>query len=90
LGRLLPRGLRAHARAVRRARVHARIPAGLLYGQRRADIPGFAWFDRAAAREVRMDRSDDARAVEAALRERSEGLRAAARRPSASSPAARR
>ncbi|HEY3452163.1 MAG TPA: alkaline phosphatase family protein [Myxococcales bacterium] len=48
--------------------------AGLLYGQRRADIPGFTWFDRERRREVRMDSADDAREVEASLQARNEGL----------------
>jgi len=41
--------------------------AGLLYGVRDPDIPGFLWYDRATRKEVRMDRADDAAAVEARL-----------------------
>lgn len=37
--------------------------AGLLYGHR-AGVPGFAWFDRALGRVVRMDLADDVLAVE--------------------------
>lgn len=48
--------------------------AGLLYGERNPDIPGFIWFDRARRREMRMDRSEDAHAVEAVLQAKSEGL----------------
>ncbi|MBI5542971.1 MAG: alkaline phosphatase family protein [Deltaproteobacteria bacterium] len=48
--------------------------AGLLYGERRPDIPGFIWFDRERRREMRMDQSEDARRVEAGLQAHSEGL----------------
>ncbi len=37
--------------------------AGLLYGGR-GGVPGFAWFDRALGRTVRMDLADDVEAVE--------------------------
>jgi hypothetical protein len=37
--------------------------AGLLYGDR-GDLPGFAWFDRALGRQVRMDLAEDVSAVE--------------------------
>jgi hypothetical protein len=37
--------------------------AGLLYGVT-PDIPGYTWFDKRRGREMRMDRSVDARAVE--------------------------
>src|SRR5262249_30309895 len=40
--------------------------AGLLYGVQH-DIPGYTWFDKRRGREVRMDRSADARALEAEL-----------------------
>ena len=40
--------------------------AGLLYGVQ-PDIPGYTWFDKRRGREVRMDRSDDARALEEEL-----------------------
>jgi hypothetical protein len=41
--------------------------AGLLYGAR-GDLPGFAWFDRALGRQVRMDLAEDVSAVERDLR----------------------
>jgi len=40
--------------------------AGLLYGVRH-EIPGYTWFDKRRGREIRMDRSDDARALEEEL-----------------------
>src|SRR5437867_2322687 len=40
--------------------------AGLLYGVQ-PDIPGYTWFDKSRGREVRMDRSADARALEEEL-----------------------
>ena len=40
--------------------------AGLLYGAQHG-IPGYTWYDKHLRREVRMDRADDARRVEAQL-----------------------
>jgi hypothetical protein len=40
--------------------------AGLLYGAF-ADIPGYSWYDKRRRREVRMDRAEDARQLEAEL-----------------------
>src|SRR5262249_23719816 len=40
--------------------------AGLLYGLQH-DIPGYTWFDKRHGREVRMDRSEDARVLEEEL-----------------------
>ncbi len=40
--------------------------AGLLYGAR-AGVPGFAWYDRALGRQVRMDLAEDVSALEPAL-----------------------
>ena len=40
--------------------------AGLLYGVDH-QIPGYTWFDKRAGREVRMDRGQDARALEEEL-----------------------
>jgi hypothetical protein len=40
--------------------------AGLLYGGR-GGVPGFAWYDRALGRQVRMDLAEDVSAVERAL-----------------------
>lgn len=47
--------------------------AGLFYGVSPA-VPGFVWFDRATGREVRMDRPEDAAALEARLAARQPGL----------------
>ncbi len=38
--------------------------AGLLYGLRDPDIPGYLWYDRRQRREIRMDRPEDAAAAE--------------------------
>jgi hypothetical protein len=43
--------------------------AGLLYGVKH-DIPGYTWYDKRRRREMRMDRADDARFLEAELMER--------------------
>src|SRR5437660_10168349 len=40
--------------------------AGLLYGVDH-QIPGYTWYDKRAGREVRMDRGQDARALEEEL-----------------------
>ncbi|MGC4114414.1 MAG: cell envelope integrity protein TolA [Myxococcales bacterium] len=75
LGRLLGSG--AYALTPAWSGAPASTPAfqaGLLYGQRHADIPGFTWLDRATRRVMRMDRSDDAQVVEAALKSQGEGL----------------
>ena len=40
--------------------------AGLLYGVT-PDIPGYTWYDKRRGREVRMDRSEDARVLEEEL-----------------------
>jgi hypothetical protein len=48
--------------------------AGLLYGIRDPDIPGFLWYDRARHQEVRMDRSADASRIESGLSGRGEAL----------------
>jgi hypothetical protein len=40
--------------------------AGLLYGAR-GDVPGFAWYDRALGRQVRMDLAEDVSAIERTL-----------------------
>ena len=40
--------------------------AGLLYGAQH-DIPGYSWFDKRRRKEMRMDRADDARLLEAEL-----------------------
>jgi hypothetical protein len=40
--------------------------AGLLYGSR-AEVPGFAWFDRTLGRQVRMDLAEDVSALEGDL-----------------------
>jgi hypothetical protein len=42
--------------------------AGLLYGAR-AEVPGFAWYDRGLEREVRMDLPEDVQAIERELGE---------------------
>jgi hypothetical protein len=47
--------------------------AGLFYGVS-PSVPGFVWFDRATRREVRMDRPDDAAAVERRLARTGRGL----------------
>jgi hypothetical protein len=47
--------------------------AGLFYGVA-PSVPGFVWFDRATRREVRMDRPDDAAAVERRLARAGRGL----------------
>jgi len=47
--------------------------AGLFYGVSPA-VPGFVWFDRKTGREVRMDRAEDAAAVEARLSRAGPGL----------------
>jgi hypothetical protein len=47
--------------------------AGLFYGVS-PTVPGFVWFDRATRREVRMDRPEDAAAVEARLARHAPGL----------------
>jgi hypothetical protein len=41
--------------------------AGMMYG-RHADVPGFAWYDRALGRTVRMDLPEDVQALERDLR----------------------
>ncbi|MBF5042582.1 phosphodiesterase [Aggregicoccus sp. 17bor-14] len=45
--------------------------AGLLYGLRHPDLPGYSWFDRALGREVAMNHPQDTRAIEARLGRRS-------------------
>jgi hypothetical protein len=47
--------------------------AGLLYGCDH-DIPGYTWFDKRRKREIRMDRSEDARLIEQELCARGEPL----------------
>jgi hypothetical protein len=47
--------------------------AGLFYGVS-PSVPGFVWFDREARREVRMDRPDDAAAIERRLARAGHGL----------------
>jgi hypothetical protein len=47
--------------------------AGLFYGVA-PSVPGFVWFDRRTGREVRMDRPDDASAVERRLARAAPGL----------------
>lgn len=75
LGRLLTSGEYSFAPAYSGAPASTpAFQAGLLYGERHPDIPGFTWFDRVRRREMRMDNAEDARAVEAALEARSEGL----------------
>jgi hypothetical protein len=46
--------------------------AGLLFGTR-ADVPGFSWYDRGLGRTVRMDLSEDVRAVEEEIARRAPG-----------------
>lgn len=48
--------------------------AGVLYGARHADIPGFWWYDRERRRQVKMDSAADAAEVERQLREHHRGL----------------
>ncbi len=48
--------------------------AGLLYGLREPDIPGFLWYDRERRAEVHMDCAADAAEVEARLRAQRPGL----------------
>ncbi len=67
LQRLLQRG--DHRLSGCRAGAPTSTPAfqaGLLYGLQH-DIPGYSWFDKRASREMRMDRADDARLLEAQL-----------------------
>ncbi|BDG05954.1 membrane protein [Anaeromyxobacter oryzae] len=47
--------------------------AGLFYGVS-PSVPGFVWFDRRTGREIRMDRTADAAAMEERLARRSPGL----------------
>ncbi|HET9599111.1 MAG TPA: alkaline phosphatase family protein [Anaeromyxobacteraceae bacterium] len=47
--------------------------AGLFYGVS-PSVPGFTWYDRRDGREIRMDRSTDAAAIEASLSERNPPL----------------
>jgi hypothetical protein len=64
LKRLVDSG-RARLRSLRAATEPSTpvFTAGLLYGDR-GDLPGFAWFDRALGRQVRMDLAEDVSAVE--------------------------
>lgn len=67
LKRLLERG--DHRLSACRAGAPTSTPAfqaGLLYGVQH-DIPGYSWLDKRARKEVRMDRADDARMLEARL-----------------------
>lgn len=75
LGRLLRSG--AYAFSPSYSGAPASTPAfqaGLLYGQRSADIPGYLWYDRQRRAQVRMDRAEDAAAVEAKLMAQGPGL----------------
>src|SRR3954465_11128451 len=47
--------------------------AGLLYGGGH-DIPRYTWYDKRGRREMRMDRAEDARLIEAELRAEREAL----------------
>jgi hypothetical protein len=65
-----------HVLASSRSGVPASTPAfqaGLFYGIA-PSLPGFVWFDRETAREVRMDRPEDAVRVERRLAEAGPGL----------------
>ena len=67
LARRLDRGESAVSSA--RSGAPASTPAfqaGLLYGVS-PSVPGFVWYDRRRAREIRMDRATDAAAIEAQL-----------------------
>ncbi|HEY6098105.1 MAG TPA: hypothetical protein VIW03_01655, partial [Anaeromyxobacter sp.] len=65
-----------HVLASMRSGAPASTPAfqaGLFYGVSPA-VPGYVWFDRSTGREVRMDRAEDAAALEARLARRRPGL----------------
>lgn len=65
-----------HALSSSRSGAPASTPAfqaGLFYGVS-PSVPGYVWFDRRTCREVRMDRADDASAVEARLARAAPGL----------------
>ncbi len=65
-----------HVLASTRSGAPASTPAfqaGLFYGVSPA-VPGFVWFDRRTGREVRMDRAEDAAALEARLAGQRPGL----------------
>ncbi len=67
LQRLLERG--SYRRSDCRAGAPTSTPAfqaGLLYGVQH-DIPGYSWFDKRRRKEMRMDRAEDARTLEAEL-----------------------
>ncbi len=75
LGRLLRSG--AYALSPCFSGAPASTPAfqaGLLYGQRLADIPGYHWYDWQRQALMGMDRAEDAAAVEAKLMARGPGL----------------
>lgn len=69
------------ARSSREARTFSGMPsstasfqAGLFYGLRHPDVPGFGWYDRNTGLRVRMERPSHAAAVEARLRPGRRGL----------------
>jgi hypothetical protein len=75
LGRLLHSGAYAFSPCYSGAPASTpAFQAGLLYGQRSPDIPGYHWYDRQRRTEVGMDRAEDAAAVEAKLMAQGPGL----------------
>ncbi len=65
-----------HALVPTRSGAPASTPAfqaGLFYGVS-PSVPGFVWFDRSTGLEVRMDRADDAAAIERRLARKAPGL----------------